>query len=102
MRDAIYVTPATTLKPTKGKVLLEPIWPTPQVRGLYIPKSAEEDRPEEATVLALGEGAKTEARIGDRVVTDRFNGKWVIVGDRKYRLVDAEAVLAVVEEEVEA
>lgn len=98
MRDAIYVTPATALKPTKGKVLLEPIWPKPQVAGLWVPDSAKEDRPEEATVLALGEGAKTEACVGDRVVTDRFNGKWIIVGDRKYRLVDAEALLGVVEE----
>lgn len=96
MRNRLNTRTATSLRPVKGEVLLEPVWPEDNVRGIYVPSAFKEDRPQEATVVALAVGADTDAKIGDRVITDRFAGKWVELGGSRYRLVEARALLAVV------
>ena len=89
---------AARFQPTGQKVLIEPIWQGPQVGLIHVPEAYREDRPEEGTVVAIGKRVKTDARIGDRVLTDRFAGKWVEIGGARYRLLEPQELLAVIEE----
>jgi co-chaperonin GroES (HSP10) len=92
------ISPATRFRPTKQHILLEPIWPPGKVGSIHIAPQHAEDRPEEASVVAIATGVKTDARIGDRVLTDRFAGRWIEIGSAKYRIVEPDALLAVLEE----
>jgi chaperonin GroES len=74
-----------------------------QIRGgLIIPDGAKE-KPQEATVIALGSGCREkngkltpfELKVGDRVLVAKYGGAEVKLGDRSYTFVREEEVLAV-------
>jgi chaperonin GroES len=76
---------------------------TEQVQGgVIIPESARE-KPQEATVLALGSGHKHkhgkvtpfEVKVGDVVLVGRYSGADVKLGDQKFTLVREDDILGV-------
>ena len=85
-------------KPTKARILVEPIHGVNQIGSLMLPSNAREGKPAEAMVVALGPANKLEVKVGDRVVTQRYNGSEVRIGGKQYRLLEAEDVIARVEE----
>jgi chaperonin GroES len=71
--------------------------------GVIIPDSAKE-KPQEATVIALGSGRKDkdgkvtpfEVKIGDVVLVGKYGGAEVKLDDQKYTLVREDDILGLV------
>jgi chaperonin GroES len=90
-----------TLRPVGDRVLLEFIEEKEQMRnGILIPDSAKE-KPQEAHVIALGSGRKTEdgtiipfeVKVGDKVLVAKFGGSEVKLDERRYTLVREDDIL---------
>lgn len=88
-------------RPTKSRILVEAVAPAPTVGAIALPANAREEKPAEAVVVALGPLVKLPVRVGDRVLTQRYNGTDVVINGRRFRLLEPEDVIAVVTEEVE-
>jgi chaperonin GroES len=93
------------IKPLGNRVLLQRVEEDEQVKGgIIIPDSAKE-KPQEAVVVALGAGKKDDdgkvheftVAVGDRVLTSKYGGTDVKLGDVDYILVDEDDILGIVE-----
>jgi chaperonin GroES len=93
------------LKPLGNRVMVEPIEEqevTPS--GIVIPETAKEE-PNEGVVVALGTGKLDEqgkiipfeVKSGDKVLLSKYGGTDVELGDKRYKILDADEILAVVE-----
>lgn len=93
-----------TIKPVGDRVLIEFLADArEQVRGgVIIPDSAKE-KPQEATIVALGTGRKGkdgtllpfEVKVGDKVLVSKYGGAEVKLEEKKYTLVREEDILGV-------
>ena len=91
-------------KPLGDRVLLELSENTEQMKGgILIPDTAKE-KPQEYIVVALGTGKTDDngkkipfdVKVGDKVLTSRYGGTEVKVGDKEYKIVGQDDILAVV------
>jgi chaperonin GroES len=72
--------------------------------GIIIPDSAKE-KPTESIVVALGTGKTDdngkkvpfEVKKGDRVLVSKYGGTEIKLGDKEYKILSAEDILAVIE-----
>jgi chaperonin GroES len=92
------------IKPIGDRVLVKHIEEKEQSRGgIIIPDSAKE-KPQEAEVIALGTGKKSddgkvqafEVKVGDRVLISKYGGTEVKLEDTKYVLVREDDILGVI------
>ncbi len=92
------------VKPLGDRVLLEICENKDQMKGgILIPDSAKE-KPQEYRVIALGTGKNDEkgnkipfdVKVGDIVLTSRYGGTEVKVGDKEYKVVGQDDILAVI------
>lgn len=91
-------------KPTGNRVLVEPIANSNTARGGILLPEMSREAPCEGTVVALGPGKlknglpfEFEAKVGDRVVFNRFEGDDIVIEGKAYKLFDAKELLATVE-----
>lgn len=91
------------IQPVGDRVLIEYAADKEQIRGgVIIPDSARE-RPQEATVIALGTGRKDkhgvvipfEVRVGDAVLVAKYGGAEVKLDGRTFTLVREDEILGV-------
>jgi chaperonin GroES len=96
---------AIRLKPLGARVVVEPISEQEVKRnGIIIPDSAKE-KPTEALVRAVGPGEldekgnriPLEVKEGDRVLISKYGGTDFKVGDKEYKVLSKDDLLAVVE-----
>ncbi len=94
----------TTIKPLGDRVLLEIRESKEQMKGgILIPDTAKE-KPQEFTVIALGTGKLDDkgnkipfdVKVGDIVLTSRYGGSEVKVGEKEYKIVGQDDILAIV------
>ena len=94
----------SNIKPLGDRVLLEICENTEVMKGgILIPDSAKE-KPQEFKVIALGTGKKDDkgkkipfdVEVGNIVLTSRYGGTEVKVGDKEYKIVNQDDILAVV------
>ncbi|MBQ7206854.1 MAG: co-chaperone GroES [Lentisphaeria bacterium] len=94
----------SNIKPLGDRVLLEICENTEVMKGgILIPDSAKE-KPQEFKVIALGTGKNDDkgkkipfdVKVGDIVLTSRYGGTEVKVGDKEYKIVNQDDILAVV------
>ena len=92
------------IKPLGDRVLLEISENTEQMKGgILIPDTAKE-KPQEYVVIALGTGKTDDngkkipfdVKVGDVVLTSRYGGTEVKVGDKEYKVVGQDDILAIV------
>jgi chaperonin GroES len=92
------------IKPLGDRVLIKAVEEVEVVKGgIYIPDSAKE-KPQEATIVALGTGKKDddgklipfEVKVGDLVLTSKYGGTEVKVDDQEYKIVSSSDILAVI------
>lgn len=92
------------VKPLGDRVLLQRMDEGEEVKGgIIIPDSAKE-KPQEATVIALGTGKKDadgksvawDVKLGDKVLIGKYAGTEVKLGDEIYILLREEEILAVI------
>ena len=95
-----------TIKPTKGKVLIDPEPYKPADTFLHIPETAmNRDMPCFGKVFAIGARPLTkkgvpvelEYKIGDRVFFPKFVGLWVELYGRKFIQIGQKDVAAIIE-----
>jgi chaperonin GroES len=96
--------PKLKIKPVGDRILVHFAEEKEQMRGgILIPDSAKE-KPQEATVVALGTGRKTKAgavlpfevKVGDTVLIARYAGGEVKLDGQKYTLVREDDILGVI------
>jgi chaperonin GroES len=95
------------IKPLADYILIEPIEQAEQTKGgIFLPKTADKERPEQGKVVAVGPGKKdSEGKIipidvkpGDRVLFTKYGPNEIKVDEKEYLIAKQEDVLAVVEE----
>jgi len=92
------------IKPLGDRVMVEPLEETEVIKGgIVIPDSAKE-KPQEATVVALGTGKKDddgkdipfEVKVGDIVLTSKYGGTDIKYEDQDYKILNSSDILAIV------
>lgn len=67
--------------------------------GLFLPETAHEERPQQGTVMAIGDSEKIKVAVKQKVIYNRYGGTEVKIGSEEYLLVASKDILAVVEVE---
>lgn len=97
-------TNSIVFNPLGDRVLLQRIEEAEQVRGgIIIPDSAKE-KPQEATVIAIGTGKKDDdgkvvpfsVKVGDKVLLSKYGGTEIKLNDADYLIVREDDILGVV------
>ena len=85
-------------KPTMGRVLIEPILEKQAtIGGIHIPEAYQENKASEGTVVSLPQESTTEVKLGDRVLFNRFNGQEMKSGNKLFKLIDQNEILAIID-----
>src|SRR6266498_3296113 len=93
------------LKPSAGYLVIEPQEAeTKTAGGIYLPDSAAGEKPQQGTVLAVGDdditdsGAKKKApaKVGEKVIYKKWGGNEVKIDGIEYLFVKFEDILAVI------
>ena len=96
---------ATKFTPLADRVVVKALEEAEQMRGgLYIPDTAKE-KPQEAEVVAVGEGKfndqgsrmKLDVKKGDTVLIGKYSGTDIKIDDVEYTILREDEVLAIVE-----
>ncbi len=93
------------IQPLGDRVLIQAVEEKEQMRGgLYIPDAAKE-KPQQATVIAVGPGkmddngkriAITDVKVGDIVLTSKYGGTEVKIDDQEYKIVNVSDILGII------
>ena len=91
-------------KPLGNKILVEPNPQTEKIGRIFLPENAKE-KSLEGTVITLGTGRRNKAgdrlgfevRLGDKILYGKFAGTELEIGGRKFNLIHADDVLAILE-----
>lgn len=91
--------------PTAGYILIEPFEAeTKTSSGIYLPETANSEKPLKGKVLAVGEaeitdsGAKkvSPAKVGDTVIYKKWGGSEVKIEGKEYLFAKFEDILAII------
>lgn len=93
------------LKPLSNKIILEPVSAEETTKsGLIIPDTVNQEKPEQAKVLAVGPGkllkngerSKMDVKVGDVVIFSKYSPNEIKLDGKEYLVVSEEDVLAIV------
>ena len=92
------------LTPLADRVVLKTLEAEETPKGGIILTSAAKEKPSVAEVISVGPGGKVDGKDvvmsvkpGDRVITDKYSGSTVKIGDEEYTIVRQGDILAIVE-----
>ena len=92
------------LTPLADRVVLKTLEAEETTQGGIILTSAAKEKPSVAEVISVGPGGKVDGKDvvmsvkpGDRVITDKYSGSTVKIGDEEYTIVRQGDILAIVE-----
>ena len=92
------------LRPLNDRVVLKQLEAEETTASGIILSSKDQEKPQEAEVIAVGPGAKVDGelvpvsvKVGEKVVYSKYAGMEVKQGDEKYIIVKDSDILAVVE-----
>lgn len=97
------------IKPLLDRILLEPLSDKEKTEktktGIYIPDTAEKERPEKGKIIAVGPGRITEEgkliptnlKKGQIVLFSKYGPNEIKVNDKEYLIAKEEDILAVIE-----
>jgi chaperonin GroES len=89
--DRVVIKPAEREEKTKG--------------GIYLPDTATKERPQEGTVLAVGEGRRDESgkliemnvRVGDHVLFAKYSGTEFKLDEVDYLILSEKDILGIIQ-----
>ncbi|MEK7560940.1 MAG: co-chaperone GroES [Patescibacteria group bacterium] len=95
------------IQPMGDRVLIEPLHEGKEGKtksGLYLPETADKERPEQGKVIAVGPGKKTEegktvpmtVKKGDTVLFTKYGPNEIKVDDKEYLIAREEDILAII------
>ena len=92
------------LTPLADRVVLKTLEAEETTKGGIILTSAAKEKPSVAEVISVGPGGKVDGKDvvmsvkpGDKVITDKYSGSTVKIGDEEYTIVRQGDILAIVE-----
>ena len=92
------------LTPLADRVVLKTLEAEETTKGGIILTSAAKEKPSVAEVISVGPGGNVDGKEivmsvkpGDRVITDKYSGSTVKIGDEEYTIVRQGDILAIVE-----
>ena len=95
-----------TIKPLSDHILIEPAKEEEKTKsGIFLPDTAQKDRPEEGTIIAIGSGKKTDdgkivplsVKPGDKVLFTKYGPTEIKVEGKEYLIAREDDVIAVIE-----
>jgi chaperonin GroES len=96
---------ANTIQPLADRVVVQAAEETEQTRGgLYIPDTAQKEKPQQGTVVAVGPGRLTDdgkrvapdVSAGDSILYGKYSGTEVTVDDEEYLILRESDILAII------
>lgn len=89
----------TAIKPLRNQVLIRPEKTEQKTAaGIALPESANTERPQQGTVIAVGTSEKISVKVGQKVIYTRYGGTEIKYDGQEYLLVANKDLLAVIEE----
>ena len=92
------------LTPLADRVVLKPVEAEETTKGGIILTSSAKEKPSVAEVVSVGPGGTVDGKEvvmsvkpGDKVITDKYSGSNVKIGDDEYVIVRQGDILAIVE-----
>jgi chaperonin GroES len=94
-----------TVRPLHDRILVRRIEEKEAIKGgIIIPDTAKE-KPQEAEVIAVGNGKKTEegkvipldVKAGDRILFGKYSGSEIKIDDQEYLILREDEILGVLE-----
>ncbi|MFA5013069.1 MAG: co-chaperone GroES [Candidatus Paceibacterota bacterium] len=94
------------IKPLSDHIIIEPLKSEEKTKtGILIPQSAEKEKPEQGTVIAVGPGKTShsgkvipmEVKKGDKVLFTKYGPNEIKVGGKEYLVASQDDILAVIE-----
>ena len=96
------------LKPLGDRVIIEPAREGKEGKtksGLYVPETANKERPEQGTVIAVGPGKYSEecgkipmsVKKGDKVLFTKYGPNEIKVEGKEYLIAKEEDILAIID-----
>ena len=94
------------IKPLVDYVVIEPMSQDEKTEsGIFLPQTADKERPEEGKVIAVGEGkmlssgkrAEMQVKVGDTVLFTKYGPNEIKVDEVEYLIAKQEDILAILE-----
>jgi len=94
------------IKPLSDHILIEPISQEEKTKsGIFLPETAEKERPEQGKVIAVGPGRRLtsgkrvpmEVKKGDTVLFTKYGPNEIKVANKEYLIAKEEDILAILE-----
>jgi chaperonin GroES len=94
------------IRPLGDRVVIKPAERKEQTEsGIFLPDTATKERPQEGTVLAVGEGRRDDSgklvpmslSVGDKVLFAKYSGTEVKLDDEDYLILAEKDVLGIIQ-----
>jgi chaperonin GroES len=94
------------IKPLSDHILIEPIKEEEKTKsGIFLPDTAQKEKPEQGMVIAVGQGKKTDdgkivpvsVKVGDKVLFTKYGPTEIKLEGKEYLIAREEDILAVIE-----
>ncbi len=94
------------IKPLADHILIEPIKEEEKTKsGIFLPDTAQKEKPEQGLVIAVGSGKKTDdgkivpvsVKAGDKVLFTKYGPNEIKVDGKEYLIAREEDILAIIE-----
>ena len=94
------------IKPLSDHILIEPVKEEEKTAsGIFLPDTAQKEKPEQGMVIAVGDGKKTDdgkivpvsVRAGQKVLFTKYGPTEIKVEGKEYLIAREEDILAVIE-----
>ncbi len=94
------------IRPLADRVVVKPVEREEQTKsGIILPDTATKERPQEGTVMAVGEGRRDDSgkllpmnvSVGDRVLFAKYSGTEVKVDDDDYLILAEKDILGIMQ-----
>ncbi len=94
------------IKPLSDHILIEPIKEEEKTKsGIFLPDTAQKEKPEQGMVIAVGDGKKTDdgkivpvsVRAGQKVLFTKYGPSEIKIDGKEYLIAREEDILAIIE-----
>ena len=86
-----------SIRPLGKNVLIKALEPDTKTKaGIFLPQTAEAERPQEGKVIAIGDDKEIKVRKNQHVIFSRYGGTEVKIGSSEYLIIKNEDILAVI------
>jgi chaperonin GroES len=89
--------PKENIHPLRDNVLVKLLKKDTRTKsGIVLPETANEDKPQEGNVIAVGDSKEIKVKAGQTVIFAKYSGSEIKIDNADYLLVKNEDLLAIV------